>query len=932
MKPSGTFAFLCLLILVHFTFIAVSQDKIPLDHSVYNSWKNLKNSVISNNGSLIAFELDPQKGDGKLILFSVDAHEYDTIQRGANAALMPGADVMVFRIKPQFDTVRQAKLKKVKKDKLPKDSLGILIIADKKIMKFPAIKRVAVPEKESGWIAFLLEKPKAHNTENDTTAIKEKKKKKTKEGLLVILNPVTGDSVSFDHISRFAFSKNGRACAMIKTLNDSIDSVYVDVFNTKKQRLVPVFRQKGFSENISVDESGTQLAFTFSSDTAKKKAFGLYYFDIEKKDLKNVSGDQNNRLRKGWSVSKEGKIFFNKKSNELYFGTRPRPAAEPKDTLTEDEKVSLDIWNWQDNLLQPQQLKQLDREKKRSYTAVYFPKDEKLVQLAVPEMEDVNIVVRAEGKYALGYNDKPYRKMISWDASRYEDVYLVDRKTGERKMILRKVASRTSLSPNQNYVAWYNIADSSWNIYSITTETVKNVTKSLNVNFYNEWNDIPNEAGAYGMAGWDRDDNLILYDRYDLWKIDPSQKNGPVNITGGTGRKTNIRFRYSRLDPDEKNLPDVLLLSAFNEKNKDAGFYSLDLKNNGLQKLAMGAAFYHHPVKAKKADRLIWRKESFTDYPDLYTSNLIFQQIEKVSDANPQQSQYIWGTTELVDWFSFDGDSVQGILVKPENFDPTKKYPMLVYFYERSSQRLNRYYVPKPIRSVINWTYYASNGYLIFIPDIKYKTGYPGPSAFNYIISGTQSMCDKYPFIDRQRLGIQGQSWGGYETAYIVTQTNMFRAAMAGAPVSNMTSAYGGIRWGSGLSRAFQYEDSQSRIGGTLWDKLPLYILNSPVFFVDRIETPLLMMHNDHDGAVPWYQGIELFTAMRRLHKPVWMLVYNGAPHNLSRRADMEDLTVRMQQFFDFYLKDAPGPSWMKYGVPAIDKGKDFGFKLLNDR
>ena len=217
MKPSGTFAFLCLLILVHFTFIAVSQDKIPLDHSVYNSWKNLKNSVISNNGSLIAFELDPQKGDGKLILFSVDAHEYDTIQRGANAALMPGADVMVFRIKPQFDTVRQAKLKKVKKDKLPKDSLGILIIADKKIMKFPAIKRVAVPEKESGWIAFLLEKPKAHNTENDTTAIKEKKKKKTKEGLLVILNPVTGDSVSFDHISRFAFSKNGRACAMIKT-------------------------------------------------------------------------------------------------------------------------------------------------------------------------------------------------------------------------------------------------------------------------------------------------------------------------------------------------------------------------------------------------------------------------------------------------------------------------------------------------------------------------------------------------------------------------------------------------------------------------------------------------------------------------------------------------------------------------------------------
>jgi dipeptidyl aminopeptidase/acylaminoacyl peptidase len=188
-------------------------------------------------------------------------------------------------------------------------------------------------------------------------------------------------------------------------------------------------------------------------------------------------------------------------------------------------------------------------------------------------------------------------------------------------------------------------------------------------------------------------------------------------------------------------------------------------------------------------------------------------------------------------------------------------------------------------------------------------------------------MLNKYSFIDRERLGIQGQSWGGYQTAYIITQTNMFRAAMAGAPVSNMTSAYGGIRWGSGLSRAFQYEETQSRIGGTLWEKRDLYILNSPLFFADQIQTPLLMMHNDKDGAVPWYQGIEFFNALRRLHKPVWMLVYNGAPHNLKRTADMEDLTRRMQQFFDYYLKDAPEPIWMKEGIPALQKGKEFGFE-----
>jgi dipeptidyl aminopeptidase/acylaminoacyl peptidase len=307
---------------------------------------------------------------------------------------------------------------------------------------------------------------------------------------------------------------------------------------------------------------------------------------------------------------------------------------------------------------------------------------------------------------------------------------------------------------------------------------------------------------------------------------------------------------------------------------------------------------------------------------------LDFTDPAKLSEANPQQLDYKWATRELVEWVTFNGDTMQGMLIKPEDFDPDKEYPMLVYFYERSTNRFNWYAAPKPSRSIINLTTYPSNGYIVFVPDIKYKVGYPGPSAYDCIVSGTQAMCDRYEFIDRNNLGIQGQSWGGYQTAYIITQTDMYKAAMAGAPVSNMTSAYGGIRWGTGRSRAFQYEETQSRIGSTLWERRDLYILNSPLFFADQINTPLLMMHNDEDGAVPWYQGIEFFNALRRLDKPVWMLVYNNAPHNLKRRADMEDLTVRMRQFFDHYLKGAPEPVWMKTGVPALKKGKEFGLEL----
>ena len=254
---------------------------------------------------------------------------------------------------------------------------------------------------------------------------------------------------------------------------------------------------------------------------------------------------------------------------------------------------------------------------------------------------------------------------------------------------------------------------------------------------------------------------------------------------------------------------------------------------------------------------------------------------------------------------------------------------MLVYFYERSSETLHSHPIPSPSRSTINIPYFVSNDYVVFVPDIVYTTGYPGQNAFDAIVSGSQAMINK-GFINPKAVGIQGQSWGGYQVGYLVTRTNMFAAAGAGALVSNMTSAYGGIRWESGMSRMFQYEKTQSRIGGTLWEKPFQYIENSPVFFATKVETPLFMMHNDNDGAVPWYQGIEYFTALRRLNKPVWMVNYNGDAHNLRGEywGNRVDLSIRLAQFFDHYLKGAPMPKWMKDGIPAINKGKDFGYEV----
>ena len=330
-------------------------------------------------------------------------------------------------------------------------------------------------------------------------------------------------------------------------------------------------------------------------------------------------------------------------------------------------------------------------------------------------------------------------------------------------------------------------------------------------------------------------------------------------------------------------------------------------------------------VKARLANQLLFTRESFREFPDVWTADLNFTSTKKISDANPQMKNYQWGSAEQISWTSLDNIPLQGLLYKPEGFDPTKKYPMMVYFYEKMSDGLHTHYVPAPIRSMMNFSLYTSNGYLVFVPDIVYKIGFPGESAHNCIMPGVTQLISK-GFVDEKNIGIQGHSWGGYQIAYLITRTNLFKAAEAGAPVVNMISAYGGVRWETGLSRMFQYEKSQTRLGGSLWEKPMLYIENSPIFFADKVQTPLLMMHNDADGAVPWYQGIEMYMAMRRLNKPVWMLNYNGEGHGLTLRQDKTDFAIRMMQFFDHYLKGAPMAPWMNEGVPAIEKGITKGY------
>ena len=444
---------------------------------------------------------------------------------------------------------------------------------------------------------------------------------------------------------------------------------------------------------------------------------------------------------------------------------------------------------------------------------------------------------------------------------------------------------------------------------------------AVNEPWEEDLNGQPMDPGPAATYGFNKEGSLYYYgSRDNIYEYDLSlQKNRCLTLD-----LNNTDWEWIKWNSDSINISwNSGYFQARNRTTKKVSIFTaspsflLQLVDRGDFKLL---SF----TKAKDTSLYVLRRMRVDQFPDIEVGGNV-SVFKRVSWANPQQSEYLWPSAELIRWKSYQGFDLEGIVYKPENYDPAKKYPLLVYYYELNGDNLHNYRSPAPTASTINPTEYASAGYLVFIPDIRYKPGYPAKGAYDCIMSGTDYML-KHFSIDSTRMGLQGQSWGGYQTAQLITMTNRYKAAMAGAPVSNMISAYGGMRWGSGLNRQFQYESSQSRIGATLWERPDLYIENSPLFHLPKVNTPLLVMANDKDGAVPWYQGIELYTGLRRLGKPCWMLNYNNDDHNLKRLPNKMDLSMRMRQFFDFYLNNGSQPLWMKEGIEAREKGKEFKY------
>jgi dipeptidyl aminopeptidase/acylaminoacyl peptidase len=881
---------------------------------------------------------------------------------GGSAALTFTSDerFAIFQVMPTKKEIEDARKANTRPADMPQNAMGIMNLESGRVERIERVRRFAVPE-EGPFLAYLIEpKPEpavqGRGTEGGTggapTAAGGRQGSggqpvsgrggrsggtRTEYGVeMVVRNLPYNTQRTFADVLDFSFTRDGKTLVYtVSSRKPEANGIFMIPLGSSAEPTA-LLSGRGRYTRITWNEKQTQILFTSDKDdaAASQPKMKIYHVDMAKPTAMEIISTSTPNFKEGCIISERGGLSFSQDGSRIFFGMAP-PGAAPDNTEeatpatpapaaaapADTEKVSADLWHWKDDFIQPMQKVRANQDANRTISMAYNLGSRKLTQLSDETLPQVT--PQADGRWALGSDDRPYRIAVGYEQGNMSDLYLVDTDDGSRKLLATRQTGSISFSNTGKYGLRFDGKD--WISISIPDGKEANLTKGLGVNFYNENNDTPSTPGSYGNAGWTKDDSFVLLnDRYDIWRLAPDGSSAK-NLTEGAGRKDKIVFRYVNLrtDPNERGIDpeQPLLLRAENEWTRNTGFYRVRLEGGSPQKLMMAAKNFSAPTKARNANVYMLTASTFNEFPDLLVCGPYFMDLKKVTNANPQKAGILWGTAELMRFNNTDGVQLSATIYKPENFDPKKKYPMIVYIYELLSQGVNNFINPSPGHS-INVSYYVSNGYLVLEPDIVYTIGYPGQSALKCVLPAVQEVVDK-GFVNERAIGIQGHSWGGYQIAYMITQTNRFAAAGAGAVVANMTSAYSGIRWGTGLPRQFQYEHTQSRIGANLWEATMQYIVNSPVFQANRVQTPLLMLHNDNDDAVPWYQGIEYYLALRRLGKEVYMWVYNGEPHGLRRRPNMKDYTVRLQQFFDHKLKGTPMPEWMGKGIPYHDRDKE---------
>lgn len=901
---------LLIIAAVTLTMPALGQGVLTFEDVM--KFEDIGSIAISDNGNWLAYELWPDRGDGTVEVLNSKNKKSYSIQLGASPKInTDGKWVAAARKIPLLEQLKD------KKNNL-KQGLSILSTQTGETSEFDRVKKFNFTN-NGNWLAIQYYKSEEIE--------KLKSKNKNLGTDLELRNLSSGKSYTISFVDEFALDSlsNFVAYTVVDTSNTE-NGVFVFDLNVEESRTIDA-SNSGFYTNLTWDYDKELLAFTkaiYDTNFTENNA-NLHLYNPKNNNLTTLVNATE--ASEGYLLRSNNRLTFSNDGERLFFGFSSAEminldADNNADTKNEDIDIydrttivnerGLDIWHGDDPQIKTHEKKTWNSRKNHLYTSVYHFNSKSWTQLANKEIPDVSIAHNKN--VVLGSSQLPYMREMTWSGS-YRDWYVLDINSGEASSITKKLSGRPQLSPDGKFIIYFN--DKQWYLHNVETETTKNITKNSSVPFYNEDHDYPSDFPSYGVAGWTNGSKeVLIYDKFDIWKFDTKTAKSSM-ITDGEGRKNNQIFRILRMNKPRGEsfaAKENITLTSYNDLRKNFGFYSASIHKKGVKKLLeedKKFTFIKHP---KNADVVFYKREAYDEYPNIWmAANKSFKKPAKITHLHEDLKQkWNWGSAELIDWLSLDGTKIQGVVIKPDNYDPNKKYPIMTYYYRFFTDRLHDFNEPKTNHRPV-FAQYVSDDYVVFLPDIRFEIGRPGFAATKSLVPGIQKLIE-LGIADEDKLGLHGHSWSGYQTAFMVTQTDIFDAAVSGAPVSNMTSAYSGIRWASGLARQFQYEKTQSRIGQSLIDAPEKYIENSPVFFADKINTPMLIMHGDADGAVPWYQSIEMYLAMRRYDKDVIFLQYHNEPHHLTKFGNKLDYAIRMKEYFDFYLKGEGEPKWIIEG------------------
>jgi len=847
-------------------FFKVSGQKPILDTAVFREWPLIESGQISSDGKYISYNICYKsylRVKRRVLVLQSVSGKWERKLLGATSEIRFSLDCKKGIVK------------------VSKDSLAIIDLGSDRVRYIPKIVRYqATPE-------YVF-----YTTSDDSY-------------LLNVLSLGSNTNFSINNITKYIYDKEKNSLILTKKVDDG--TTILSCFDLRNRTNVDLWRGLGL-DNITLDHHLGQIAFT-----GEKNGIGGVW-------LYTKSNNDVQLLLKGYQLEADslylsgiGSFSSDDKKLFLIYGKRNNHISKKIDSTSAD----VSIWNYADVRLKSQ------HDDVRSSNELNYVVN-LITKKTFPITGENQVLLDCAGDFAIieQYPGKGDPDDEYWKSEFQNKKFLISLNDGSSVELPMK---NPIFSRGGSYLLYYNYENEDYYTYEIGSGKLINLTqgvRELNKNSFHRNVKEFIESTGYRSFWLDNDSALILCAERDIWIFDPHGFRDPVNITNGYGVKNDISF-YPLEDFSKFSFQngEKLVLMGFSYTNKDNGFYRIRMgEKKDPQVLTMDSHVYYvpylpiengfnsRPIKARNSNTWLVRKMSEKESPNLFVTN-DFKKFLPVTNIFPEK-RYNWMTTELHTWQSFNGITLQGILYKPENFDPNRKYPIIFHYYDQWSRNLHAYLIPGPSIGPINIPWYVSQGYLVFVPDVFFNVGETGACAFNSIVSAASYMKTK-DYVDSSKMAIQGHSFGGYETNYIITQTDIFAAACSSSGVTDIVS-FAGALGASGKSNHLMASKGQLGMGEILWSNPDRFIKNSPLFSLDRVTTPLLAMHTTEDRAVPLSQAMELFTGLRLFKKRVWLLVYQGEDHILRSEKNSLDYTLRQTGFFNYYLKNAVMPEWMK--------------------